>query len=141
MGFALELWLGLEDTDLTPRLRRTTWLTVMVPLTLWPAVAWTAAINGVYRTGASPSPLLPAAILLPVIIGASLLLLSKRLGLLLDAIPTTWLVALRYYRVFANQWLVGWLRGCSPGVASRNWRYADRSIRRAGCDRSSSWYA
>src|ERR1700737_1749016 len=96
---ALGLWLGLESTDLTPGQRRTTWLAVMVPLTLWAAIAWTAAINRVFRTGASPLPLLPSAILLPVIVGAPLLLLSKRVGKLLDAIPTTWLVALQLYRV------------------------------------------
>jgi hypothetical protein len=69
----------------------------------WAAIAWTAAINGVFRTGASPLPLLPSAILLPVIVGAPLLLLSKRVGQLLDSIPTTWLVALQLYRVFGSQ--------------------------------------
>ena len=47
---ALGLWLGLERTDLTSDQRRTTWLAMMVPFTLWAAVAWTAAINGVFRT-------------------------------------------------------------------------------------------
>ncbi len=47
---ALGLWLGLERTDLTSDQRRTTWLAIMVPFTLWAAVAWTAAINGVFRT-------------------------------------------------------------------------------------------
>ena len=51
---ALGLWLGLESTDLTPSQRRTTWLAVMIPDTLWFAVAWSAAINGVFITGASP---------------------------------------------------------------------------------------
>src|SRR5260370_26106579 len=32
---ALGLWLGLERTDLAPSQRRTTWLAIMVPLTLW----------------------------------------------------------------------------------------------------------
>ena len=68
--------------------------------TLWAAIAWTAAINGVFRMGASPLPLLPSAILLPVIVGAPLLLLSKQVGQLLDSIPTTWLVALQLYRVW-----------------------------------------
>src|SRR6516162_10703735 len=40
------LWLGLENTDLTPGQRRTTWLAVLVPYTLWMAVAWSGAING-----------------------------------------------------------------------------------------------
>jgi hypothetical protein len=71
---AVGLWLGLESTDLTPDQRRTTWLAVMIPDTLWFAIAWSAAINGVFRTGISPLPVLPLAILLPVIIGAPLLL-------------------------------------------------------------------
>jgi hypothetical protein len=113
---ALGLWFGLESTDLTPGQCRTTWLAVMVPLTLWAAIAWTAAINGVFRTGVSPLPLLPSAILLPVIVGAPLLLLSKRVGQLLDALPTTWLIALQLYRVFGSQWLAYWLRGLLPGL-------------------------
>jgi hypothetical protein len=113
---ALGLWLGLERTDLAPVERRTMWLAIMVPLTLWAAVAWTAAIDGVFRTGAFPFPLLPAAILLPVIIGAPLLLLSKRVGELLDAMPTTWLIALQLYRVLGSQWLAYWLGGLLPGL-------------------------
>ena len=113
---ALGLWLGLERTELTAGQRRTAWLVIMVPFTLWAAVAWTAAINGVLRTGASPSPLLPSAIFLPVIIGAPPLLLSKRVGQLLDAMPTTWLIALQLYRVFGSQWLAYWLRGLLPGL-------------------------
>jgi hypothetical protein len=113
---ALGLWLGLERTDLSPGQRGKTWLAIMVPFTLWAAVAWTAAIDGVFRTGASPLPLLPSAILLPVIIGAPLLLLSKRVGQLLDAMPTTWLVAVQLYRVFGSQWLAYWVRGLLPGL-------------------------
>src|SRR5258707_882213 len=112
---ALGLWLGLERTDLAPDQRRTTWLAIMVPLTLWAAVAWTAAINGVFRTGVSALPLLPSAIFLPVIIGAPLLLLSKRVGQLLDAMPATWLVALQLYRIFGSQWLPYSLLGLLPG--------------------------
>ena len=116
-GFiAIGLWLGLENTALTPGQRRLTWLAVMVPFTLWAAVAWTAAINGAFRTGASALPLLPAAILLPVIIGVPVLLLSKRVGQLLDAMPMTWLIALQIYRIFGSQWLVYWLSGMLPGL-------------------------
>src|SRR2546430_12155792 len=63
---ALGLWLGLERTDLTPCQSRTTWLAIMVPFTLWAAVDWYAAVNGVFRTSASPLQRLPFAILLPV---------------------------------------------------------------------------
>jgi hypothetical protein len=112
------LWLGLEGTSMTPIQRRTTWLAVMVPFTLWAAAAWSAGINGVFSTGALPPsvPLLPLAIFLPVIIGAPLLLLSKRVGQVLDAMPATWLVALQAYRVFGGVFLVGGLRGVLPAV-------------------------
>src|SRR5215813_4682367 len=114
------LWLGLERTNLTSDQRRTTWLAVMIPYTLWFAVAWSAAINGVFRTAASPAPvpLLPLAIFLPVLLGAPLLLWSKRVGQVLDAMPVTWLVALQLYRVFGSVFLVGWLRGVLAGAGA-----------------------
>jgi hypothetical protein len=116
-GFvALGLWFGLEGTGLTPDQRRTTWLAVMIPYTLWFAVAWSAAINGVFRTGASPLPLLPLAIVLPVIIGAPLLLSSKRVGQVLDAMPAAWLVALQLYRLFGSWAIAAGLRGALPGL-------------------------
>src|SRR5258708_2178942 len=111
----LGLWLGLERTDLTSDQCRTTWLAVMIPYTLWMAVAWSAAINGVFVTG-TRVPALPLAIFLPVIIGVPLLLLSKRVGQVLASIPASWLVALQLYRVFGSWALVAGLRGALPGV-------------------------
>ncbi|MDP9647815.1 MFS transporter [Paraburkholderia caledonica] len=113
---AVGLWLGLESTDLTPGERRTTWLAVMIPDTLWFAVVWSAAINGAFRTDASPLPMLPLAIFVPVMIGAPLLLLSKRVGRVLDAMPASWLVALQLYRIFGSWALAAWLHGLLPGV-------------------------
>ncbi|MBO0737230.1 MAG: MFS transporter [Alphaproteobacteria bacterium] len=115
---AVGLWLGLESTDLTSSQRRTTWLAIMIPYTLWFAVAWSAAITGVFRTGASPPPvpLLPLAVFLPVIIGSPLLLLSKRVGQVLVAMPASWLVALQLYRLLGSVFLAGGLRGALPGV-------------------------
>src|SRR5579863_7015101 len=43
---AVGLWLGLEATGLTPGQRCATWLAVMIPDTLWFAIAWSAAIKG-----------------------------------------------------------------------------------------------
>jgi hypothetical protein len=93
-----------------------TWLVMMVPFTLWMAVAWSAAINGLFRPDASPLPLLPMAIFLPVIIGTPLLLLSKRVGRVLDAMPAAWLVSFQLYRIFGSQWLTYWLRGMLPSL-------------------------
>ena len=116
MMLALGLWLGLERADLTPGQRRNFWLAVLIPYTLWLAVIWSGAINGVFRPGANPLPLLPLAIFLPMIIGAPILMSSKRMGQVLDAMPATWLVALQLYRVFGSVFLVGWARNVVPGV-------------------------
>jgi hypothetical protein len=88
----------------------------MIPFTLWAAIAWTAAVNGAFRVVPSKLPLLPLAILLPMISGVPLLLLSKRVGQLLDAMPTSWLVALQVYRAFGAQWLVFGLLGVLPAL-------------------------
>jgi len=111
----LGLWLGLERTDLTAGQRRTTWLAVMIPYTLWMAIAWSAAINGGFRTGTN-LPALPLAIFLPVIAGAPLLVMSKRVGQVLDAMPPSWLIALQVYRVLGSWALVAGLRGTLPDL-------------------------
>jgi hypothetical protein len=108
---ALGLWLGLERITLTPVQRRTTWLAIVIPFTLWTALAWSAAIDGAFRPNASSLPLLPFAIFLPVIVGAPLLLFSKRVGQVLDAMPATWLVAFQVYRVMGSIVLAAGLRG------------------------------
>ena len=113
---ALGLWLGLERSELTPNQRRNVWLAVMIPFTLWLGLIWGAAINGVFQPGRSPVPLLPLAILLPVMIGAPIVLRSRRLGQVLDAMPMTWLVALQVYRVLGSVFLIGWVRGVVPGI-------------------------
>jgi hypothetical protein len=116
MMLALGLWLGLERTDLTAGQRRNFWLAVLIPYTLWLAVIWSAAINGVFRPAASRVPLLPFAIFVPVIIGAPILLGSRRMGRVLDATPATWLIGLQLYRVFGSVFLVGWARNVIPAV-------------------------
>src|SRR4029077_6424274 len=110
------LWVALERTAFSARRRLAVWLAVVVPYTLWLAVIWSAAINGVFRPGNNTPPLLPLAIFLPVIIGAPILLRSKRIGEVLDAMPTSWLIGLQVYRVFGGIFLVGWARGVVPGI-------------------------
>src|SRR5262249_18640408 len=112
---ALGLWLGLESIDLTSDQRRTTWLAGMIPYTLWMAVAWSGAINGVFRTR-TRGPSLPLAIFLPGVLSAPLFRLCKRVGQVLDWMPASWLVALQLYRVFGSWALVAGLRGALPGV-------------------------
>ena len=113
---ALGLWLALERAEFTPAQRRNAWLGVMIPFTLWLALIWGSAINGVFRGDITPFPLIPFAIFLPVIIGTPIMLLSKRIGQVLDAMPASWLIALQAYRVLGSAFLIGWARGLVPGV-------------------------
>jgi hypothetical protein len=113
---SLALWQALAQTAMTPAQRRSVWLSIMIPFTLWLAVIWGGAVNGVFRPGTVPLPLLPIAIFLPVIIGTPILLRSKRVGQVLDAMPSTWLVALQLYRVFGAIFLVSWMRRMAPGA-------------------------
>jgi hypothetical protein len=117
---AVGLWLGLENIDLTPGQRRATWLTVMIPYTLWFAMVWSAAVNGLFVITVSPPspPWLPSAIFLPVIIGAPLMLLSKRIGQVLDGLPASWLIAVQVYRIFGGWALAAWIGGGLPGLSA-----------------------
>jgi hypothetical protein len=113
----LGLWLSLERADLNPARRRATWVVMMSIMTLWLAVAWSASISGVFNQDAlSGPPLLPLAILGPAIVGAPVLLLSKRVGEVLDAMPAAWLVGIQVYRVFGATFIAAALRGTLPGL-------------------------
>src|SRR6516165_10710571 len=116
IAIVLGLWLALERTELAPRRRLGVWLAVVVPYTLWLAVIWSAAINGAFRPGNSTLPLVPLAIFLPVVVGVPILLRSKRIGEVLDAMPTSWLVGLQVYRILGGSFLVSKARGVIPGL-------------------------
>jgi hypothetical protein len=116
IAIVLGLWLALERTELAPRRRLGVWLAVVTPYTLWLSIIWSIAINGVFRPGGSTLPLVPFAIFLPVIVGVPILLRSKRIGEVLDAMPTSWLIGLQVYRVLGGIFLVGWARGVIPSL-------------------------
>jgi hypothetical protein len=108
----------LERTDLSLLQRRNVWLAAVIPYTLWMALIWSAAINGVFRPGVSPIPvpLVPLAIVVPVLVGLPILLRSRRIGEVLDAMPASWLVGLQVFRVFGSIFLVNWALNLAPGV-------------------------
>ena len=116
VAIVLGLWVALERTELAPRRRLGVWLATVVPYTLWLAIIWSAAINGVFRPGNNTPPLVPLAIFLPVIVGVPILLRSKRIGEVLDAMPASWLIGLQVYRVLGGIFLVGWARGVIPSL-------------------------
>src|SRR5258708_3891450 len=61
-------------------------------------------------------PLIPIAILLPLLVFVPILLRSARIGEILDATPPSWLVGLQLYRVFGGIFLVVWAQGRLSGI-------------------------
>jgi len=113
------LWRGLLRTDFTATARVAVWLGIAVPYILWTAVIWGLAVHGAFRPIRGPIravPALPAAILLPVVVGLVLLTNSRRIGSLLDATPPSWLIGVQVYRVLGGIFLVNWVRGAMPGA-------------------------
>jgi hypothetical protein len=109
-------WLGLTRASFSGRARLTAWLRIAVPLLAWQSLIWWLAAAGAFQTRIGPLPLLPLAIVLPVVIGLPLLLRSTTIGLMLDATPPAWLVGLQVYRIFGSVFVAGWLAGSLPGI-------------------------
>jgi hypothetical protein len=109
-------WLGLSRAGFVGSARLRAWLAIAVPLLVWQSIIWLAALGGAFQTRVGPLPLLPLAIVLPLVVGLPLLLRSRTIGLLLDATPPSWLVGLQVYRVFGSVFLAGWLAGTLPGI-------------------------
>jgi hypothetical protein len=110
------LWVALTRAGEPPRRRVTTWLAVAVPLVAWLALIWTAAAAGLFEVGRSRVPLIPLAIVLPLLIGLPFVLSSGRIATVLDAAAPSWLVGLQVYRVLGGNFLVLWSYGAIPGV-------------------------
>jgi hypothetical protein len=109
-------WAGLSRTSLMAAERRSAWLAIAVPLTVWHGAAWAIVANGLLLPGATSIPLLPLMIVVPTAVVITLLWRSERIGTLLDAMPANWLIGLQAYRVIGGVFLVNWLAGATPGV-------------------------
>ena len=111
------LWRGLARAGVPPERRTAVWLVIALPFSLWLAVVWALAINGVFQPvpGIAGLPRLPVAIFLPLLVTLPLLLRSRTIGSALDAMPAAWLIALQVYRVFGGIFLVNWIHGAASG--------------------------
>lgn len=108
------LWLGLARTKLDRRARIGTWLLVAVPLLAWFVLTRTLGLAGVFQARPGIPPI-PFAILLPLALGLALLLRSRRIAEVIDAVPPSWLIGLQAYRVVGGVFLAFWLDGSLPG--------------------------
>lgn len=109
-------WAALSRTTLTASERRSTWLAISIPFTVWHGAAWVIVGKGLLLPGATSIPLLPLMIVAPTAIVIAILLRSHRIGVLLDSMPDNWLIGLQAYRVIGGVFLVNWLIGVMPAA-------------------------
>lgn len=118
------IWLGLERAKFERREHLTTWLMLAVPLVTWFLVNWYLVQNGFFRSNAPaifgsstsfPVPRLPFAVIIPVAVGLTLMLRSERMGRLIDAIPSMWLMGYQTTRIIGGVFLIRWAQGQLPG--------------------------
>ena len=111
------LWVGLARTKLERGARLVTWFAIAFALLIWQAAVWWIAIGGGFRVRPGDAvPALPVAIMLPLLVGLPLLLRSRRIATILDAMPPHWLVGLQVYRILGVVFLVAWTHGDLAGV-------------------------
>jgi len=110
------LWAGLGRAGLDRLERLFTWFCVAVPLFIWLFVVLELAQGGVFMPGAAGRvPALPLAAVLPVLLALPALARSKNITAALDAVPSSWLIALQVYRVLGAVFLLRWAAGKIPG--------------------------
>jgi hypothetical protein len=111
----LGLWRALGRAGLERRPAIAVWLAVAIPLTLWLAGIWAAAVSGVFQVRPGVIPRIPIAVVVPLAIGLVSVTRSRRLAAAVDA-AASWLVGIQVYRVLGGTFLLQWLHGALPGV-------------------------
>lgn len=114
--FLFGLWRALARADFPLTTRVTAWLGVVLVLAIWIAAVWVMAVKGVFQRDLGNVPVLPFAIILPVLLGSFVLTRWRAVALLLDATPASWLVGLQVYRILGAMFLVYWIHGTMPGA-------------------------
>ena len=82
----------------------------------WFGAAIALGSLGVYRGGSDRVPTIQYGLLVPILIGALLILRSSTLARVLDAVPQHWLIGVQSYRVLGIIFLVLYGAGKLPGV-------------------------
>lgn len=110
------LWIGLTRAGIAGRARLVTWLAVALPLFAWLAIILRLVSMGAFSPQPEVgSPLIPLVVLLPLILGLTLLMRSLRIAAAVDATPPSWLIGLQVYRVVGGVFLIAWMDGYVPG--------------------------
>jgi len=108
----LGLALGLRRAPLAG-VRIVTWFAVAVPVVGWLLLMMWIGQTDLYQS----FPLAQrAATLVPPVLWLAVLMHSRRIAAVLDAMPCPWLIGLQFYRVLGGVFLLQWAVGRTPGA-------------------------
>ena len=82
----------------------------------WLGVALVLGMSGIYRTGADEIPKIQYGILVPILIGAMLIMRSSGVARVIDAVPQHWLIGVQLYRALGIIFLILYGAGKMPGL-------------------------
>jgi len=82
----------------------------------WLGVALALGVSGVYQTGSDQIPTIQYGILVPILIGAMLIMRSSSVARLIEAVPQHWLIGVQLYRALGIIFLILYGAGKMPGL-------------------------
>ena len=82
----------------------------------WFGLALAFGVSGVYRTAADQIPTIQYGILVPILIGAMLIMRSSGVARVVDAVPQQWLIGVQLYRALGIIFLILYGAGKMPGL-------------------------
>src|SRR5262249_37881505 len=113
----LGLWTALRRTKMDADAQKATGFAVAIPLAGWLTAIWIVAASGALQARAGAVPLLPIALVLPIMIGLFTLMRSERIAAAIDLASPGWLIGLQVYRVLGINFVILWgLGGAIPPV-------------------------
>jgi hypothetical protein len=113
------IWIGATRMEGPAQSRYATAGALSVVLIAWLAVAqYLGAANAYFATNENAVPTLLFGVLIPLMVAAIGLRLSRSIASLVSAIPLHWIVAAQVYRILGGIFLVLWVDGDLP------WQFA-----------------
>jgi len=107
---------GLRRTVLPPSVQRRTFFVAAFLILGWTSIVWYLGAVGAFQ--ARPDvrvPLIPFAVIVPIIVGWLLVTRSGAMRAAVEAIPHSWLIGFQVYRVLGFTFLWQWWSGLLPG--------------------------
>jgi hypothetical protein len=82
----------------------------------WFAIAFALGVSGVYRRASDQIPTIQYGILMPIVLGSTLIARSSSMTRVIEAVPQQWLIGVQLYRALGSIFLILYGAGKMPGL-------------------------